>query len=203
MIDFPKRVLFLGYGAVAQCALPIFVKHFRLPLANITVLDFEDRSEALRPWTAQGVRFVRRRITPENLGAELAKYLSAGDLLIDLAWNIDCCEILQWCHDHGVLYLNTSVEVWDPYTGATDKHPTERTLYWRHMNIRRMTAGWREARAHRRPRARRQPGPDLALDQAGTDRHRRKAPRRQKARRPPTPRKSANWSRTRPSIAWR
>ena len=24
-----------------------------------------------------------------------------GDLLIDLAWNIDCCEILQWCHDHG------------------------------------------------------------------------------------------------------
>ena len=43
-----------------------------------------------------------------------------------------------------MLYVNTSVEVWDPYTGATGKHPTERTLYWRHMNIRRMTAGWRE-----------------------------------------------------------
>ena len=43
MIDFPKRVLFLGYGAVAQCALPIFLKHFRVPLENITVMDFEDR----------------------------------------------------------------------------------------------------------------------------------------------------------------
>ena len=32
MIDFHKRVLFLGYGAVAQCTLPIFVKHFRVPL---------------------------------------------------------------------------------------------------------------------------------------------------------------------------
>ncbi|MBM3889793.1 MAG: homospermidine synthase, partial [Verrucomicrobia bacterium] len=74
----------------------------------------------------------------------LGKYLGAGDVLIDLAWNIDCCEILQWCHDNGVLYVNTSVELWDPYEGAEDKHPTLRTLYWRHMNIRRMTAKWPE-----------------------------------------------------------
>jgi homospermidine synthase len=145
MIEFQKRVLFLGYGAVAQCSLPIFLKHFHVRPANITVIDFEDRSDVLRPWTAQGVRFVRTEITPENLGSELAKHVAAGDLLIDLAWNIDCCEILQWCHDHGVLYVNTSVEIWDPYTGAAEKHPTERTLYWRHMNIRHMKAGWAKA----------------------------------------------------------
>lgn len=142
MIDFQKRVLFLGYGAVAQCALPILLKHFRIPLQNITVMDFEDRTDALKPLLAQGVRFVRQRITPDNLGSVLESYMSDGDLLMDLAWNIDCCEILQWCRDHGVLYLNTSVEIWDPYTGSTTRHPTERTLYWRHMNIRRMIAGW-------------------------------------------------------------
>jgi homospermidine synthase len=144
MIDFDKRVLFLGYGAVAQCALPILVRHFRIPLKNITVVDFEDRTDVLAPWIGQGVHFVRARITPENLGSELAKCLSAGDLLIDLAWNIDCCEILEWCHERGVLYLNTSVEIWDPYAGAPHKYPTKRTLYWRHMNIRRMMAGWSE-----------------------------------------------------------
>jgi len=142
MIDFQKRVLFLGYGAVAQCALPILLKHFRVPLQNITVMDFEDRTEALKPFVAQGVRFVRQRITADNLGSVLEKHVAEGDLLIDLAWNIDCCEILQWCRDHGILYLNTSVEIWDPYTGATTRHPTERTLYWRHMNIRRMMANW-------------------------------------------------------------
>lgn len=152
MIDFHKRILLLGYGAVAQCTLPILLKHFRLPLQNITVMDFEDQSQALEPWTSQGVRFVPKRITPENLGSTLAEHVSAGDLLIDLAWNIDCCEILQWCHDRGVLYLNTSVEIWDPYTGATEKHPTERTLYWRHMNVRRMTSGWAE------------PGPTAVLE---------------------------------------
>jgi homospermidine synthase len=48
------------------------------------------------------------------------------------------------CHDRGVLYVNTSVELWDPYAGAENKHPTERTLYWRHMNLRRMIAKWSE-----------------------------------------------------------
>jgi len=142
MIDFTRRVLFVGYGSVAQCTLPILVKHVRVPLANITVMDFEDRSEELRPWTEQGVHWVRHQITPDNLGETLGRFLSAGDLLIDLAWNIDCCEIVQWCHDHGVLYINTSIELWDPYAGGEDQHPTERTLYWRHMNVRRMTAAW-------------------------------------------------------------
>jgi homospermidine synthase len=152
MIDFHKRVLMLGYGAVAQCTLPILVRHFHLPLSNITILDFKDRAGVLKPWIDQGVHFVRQRMTVENLESELGRYLSAGDLLVDLAWNIDCCQLLQWCHDHGVLYLNTSVEIWDPYAGAPDKHPTQRTLYWRHMNIRRMMAGWHE------------PGPTAVLE---------------------------------------
>ncbi|MBI1902404.1 MAG: homospermidine synthase [Planctomycetia bacterium] len=142
MLDFPRRVLMVGYGSVAQCTLPILVQHVRVPPSNITVLDFEDRSELLRPWTKQGVHWVKDKITPENLGNVLEKYLAPGDLLIDLAWNIDCCEIVAWCHDHGVLYLNTSVEVWDPYAGGHQQHPTQRTLYWRHMNVRRMISRW-------------------------------------------------------------
>ena len=202
MIDFHKRVLFLGYGAVAQCTLPIFLKHFRVPPTNITVMDFEDRAEALKPWTAQGVRFVRQRITPENLGAVLAKYLSAGDLLIDLAWNIDCCEILQWCHDHGVLYINTSVEVWDPYAGAAEQasHRAD-ALLAAHEHP---PHDGRLARAgpHRRDRARRQPGPDLALDQAGPARHRRKAARRPKGRRPRRRGNPPTGRTTGPSTGW-
>ena len=144
MVSFGKRVLFIGYGSVAQCTLPILVKHLQVPLSNITVMDFEDYAGLLKPWTEQGARFVREKVTPENMGQVLAKHLAAGDLLVDLAWNIDCCEILQWCHDHGVLYLNTSVEVWDPYDRSLYSHPTQRTLYWRHMNVRRMKGAWKE-----------------------------------------------------------
>jgi homospermidine synthase len=143
MMAFKNRILFVGYGAVAQCTLPILMKLIKVPAKNVTVMDFEDRRKVLKPWLAKGVTFVRDRIAPENLGALLGKYLKAGDLLIDLAWNIDCCGILQWCHDRGVLYVNTSVELWNPYAGAPNKPPQERTLYWRHMAIRRMTAGWK------------------------------------------------------------
>jgi len=143
MAEFEKRVLLLGCVAVGQCALPLLLKHLQVVPAQVTVMDFEDRRRAIQEWTAQGVVFVQDRITRENLGSLLARYLDAGDLLVDLAWDIDACELLQWCHDRGVLYLNTSVEVWDPYD-AGPRHPTERTLYWRHMRLRRMTATWSE-----------------------------------------------------------
>jgi homospermidine synthase len=142
MLSFDKKILFVGYGAVAQCTLPILAKQVKMPLSNITVMDFEDKREVLAPWIKKGVKFVQDKVWRDNMGKLLRKYVGAGDLLIDLAWNIDCCEILDWCHKKGVLYINTSVEVWDPYEGAANKHPTERTLYWRHMNVRKLIAKW-------------------------------------------------------------
>jgi len=142
MLRFPNKVLLVGFGAVARCTLPILVKHLSIDPKNVAIVDFEPNELALKPWIEQGMTFVQDRVTPENLGSLLGPYVSPGGLLIDLAWNIDCCEIVQWCHDRGVLYVNTSVEVWDPYAGAPDTHPTERTLYWRHMRLRRMIAKW-------------------------------------------------------------
>jgi len=141
-LSFSGRVLFLGFGAVARCTLPVLLKHLSLPLERVTIFDFSRNEEALSPWLSQGVQFVEGRITPDNLGQVLGSHLSSGDLLIDLAWNIDCCEIVGWCHSHGVLYVNTSVELWDPYSHALGAHPTELTLYWRHMRLREMTRGW-------------------------------------------------------------
>ncbi len=141
MTTFPNKILFVGYGAVAECTLPILFKHIKVPAKNVTIMDFENRTAKLKPWTAKGVRFVRDRVTEDNMSTLLAKHVGPGDLLIDLAWNIDALEILQWCRDHGVMYINTSTELWDPYAGG--KHPTEKTLYWRHMNLRRMTAKWK------------------------------------------------------------
>ena len=141
MITFNKRILFVGYGAVAECTLPILFKHIKVPAKNVTVMDFENRAEKLKKWTTKGVNFVKDRVTEENMGRLLSKHVGQGDILIDLAWNIDALEILQWCHDNGVRYINTSTELWDPYKSG--KHPTEKTLYWRHMNLRRMTAKWK------------------------------------------------------------
>ena len=141
---FSQRIVFVGFGAVARCTMPILLRHLNLDPKRITIIEFNPDEAALRPWMERGMTFVKDKVTEDNLGALLGAHLSAGDLLIDLAWNIDCGEILQWCHDRGVLYVNTSVELWDPYAGADNKHPTERTLYWRHMKLRKLVASWKE-----------------------------------------------------------
>jgi len=152
MVTFSQRILFVGFGGVARCTLPILLRHINVDPKLITIMDFDPDDAALRPWLERGVTFVKKRVARDNLGALLSEHLAVGDLLIDLAWNIDCGEIVQWCHDRGVLYINTSVELWDPYEGAGNKHPTERTLYFRHMKLRPMIASWTE------------PGPTAVLE---------------------------------------
>lgn len=146
---FAGRMLMLGCGSVAQCVLPLYVRHLGIPANRITVMDFDDHRDRIAAELAAGVQYVEERITPENLGAVLGQYVTAGDVLIDLAWNIDCREILQWCHDHGVRYLNTSVELWDPYEDASRQDPRTRSLYVRHQDVARLVRSW----GHRGPTA--------------------------------------------------
>ena len=141
-IPFGGRVLVLGCGSVSRCLQPLLLRHLGVPGGRITILDFEDRRDRIPATLAAGVGYVQDRITPESMHRLLASHLGAGDLLIDLAWNIDCGEIVQWCHDAGVLYVNTSVELWDPYAEAPEQPPPERTLYVRHMALRRRAQGW-------------------------------------------------------------
>ncbi len=144
----------LGYGGVAQCTLPMLMRHIDIPANKITVMDMVDckHSPLLREPLSQGVKFVQEQIKRETMGEQLGKYVGAGDMIIDLAWNIECTDILSWCHDHGVLYINTSVELWDPYEDWEHKTATERTLYVRHMAIRELMKTWKE------------PGPTAVLE---------------------------------------
>lgn len=143
-MTFNGKILVIGLGGVSRCTLPLLFKHLPTPPKNYTVLDFAGDEEQVRRVRAFGAAFVQGRVTRENMGEILGTYVGAGDLVIDLAWNIGCNDIVQWCHDRGVLYMNTSVELWDPYEGAADKPPTERTLYVRHMSMRKMMAGWKD-----------------------------------------------------------
>jgi len=137
-VKFNGKILVIGCGFVSRCTIPLLLKHVEMPPSKITVMDFENFGNFIEKETAQGVKFVVDRVTRENMGKKLSEYVGSGDLIIDLAWNIECTEIMQWCHDNNVLYINTSTELLDPYEGAEDKDPTARTLYVRHMAIREM-----------------------------------------------------------------
>jgi homospermidine synthase len=142
MLEFGNKVLVIGYGSVARCTIPVLLKHIKIPYKNITVLDYVDKRSALKQWTVKGVKYFQTKITPTNMAQVLAKHVSAGGLIIDLAWNISCTDIVQWCHDNHVLYVNTSVEEWDPYANIHNKTPFEKSLYYRQMELREMVSKW-------------------------------------------------------------
>ena len=143
-MEFNKKVLMIGYGSVARRTLPLLLKHIKIPYENLTVIDFEDKSEALKPWTDKGIKYFQERITRKNLSEVLFKHLEKGGLLIDLAWNIDCCAIIKWCHDNEVLYINTSVEEWDPKKAVFKESPYEKSLYFIQMKLRDLIKDWED-----------------------------------------------------------
>jgi homospermidine synthase len=139
-IPFSGRVLVLGAGSVSQCLLPLLLRHLDMDFTRLTIMDFVDNRERVQDALQAGATYVQEQVTQDNMGSLLGQYVGAGDLLIDLAWNIAATDILQWCHDQDVLYVNTSVELWDPYD--MEAHPRDRTLYVRHMAIRDMIRKW-------------------------------------------------------------
>jgi len=138
----PGRVLILGCGSVAQCLLPLLLEHFDFEPSSVTVLESRDNRDRVASSLARGVHYQQFEITAANLVETLEAHLGDGDLLIDLAWNVGLAELLDWCRSKNVRYLNTSVEVWDPYDDPGSLTPQERTLYFRHMALRRQIANW-------------------------------------------------------------
>ncbi|HEY2772358.1 MAG TPA: saccharopine dehydrogenase C-terminal domain-containing protein [Solirubrobacteraceae bacterium] len=142
-MSLPGRVLVVGLGGVSRCTLPLLFEHLGVPADRFTVLDFGgvDPSD-VELLKARGASFVIDRITPENYGQVLGAHVGAGDMIIDLAWNIDTCDVLEWCRPAGVRYVNASLEVWDPYAGIGSEAPRDRTLYARQMRLRDMIEAW-------------------------------------------------------------
>jgi len=144
MTDFESRVLMTGFGVVAQATLPMLLDHLRIPLRQITVIDFADREEELRPWMNKGLRFVRERVTPLSLPRLLSTHVGQGGLIVDLAWSIDCFDMLEWAHNNEVLYVNASLESWDPASDMHSKSSLEKSLYARYQKLLPLTARWRD-----------------------------------------------------------
>lgn len=143
---FGGRFLVIGCGSVGQCAISVLFDHFDITPQQVTVIDFVDNRSRIAAFIQQGVAYYQERITPENYSQILTKHLGAGDVLIDLGWNIDTITLIQWCRDRGVLFVNTSVETWDPYLQEERKDPRDHTLYVRQMALREMLARWGDNR---------------------------------------------------------
>jgi homospermidine synthase len=137
---FDGRILMIGCGSVGRCTLPLVRRHVDMPAHRITVLDFEDVRPKIEDSLQAGVGFKQARLTQDNYASMLRELVGPGDIIVDLSWNVETFDMLAWCGEHNVRFLNTSLEEWDPYGDIANKSPYERSLYSRQMRVRKLKA---------------------------------------------------------------
>jgi len=141
-IKFPGSILWIGYGIVSRCTLPLISEHLDFDWKKVTIVDKEDKKKELKAFIDKGATFVLEEVTEESYEKQFKKYVGKkGDMIVDLAYNIGVIDIVTWCHENEVFYFNTSVEEWDPYQYKTIY---EKTLYNRHMKLRKAIKSWSE-----------------------------------------------------------
>ncbi|MBM3197725.1 MAG: homospermidine synthase [Chlamydiae bacterium] len=142
---FPHKILILGYGSVARCTLPLLFDKLEVAYTKMTIIDFEDKKEELKEYIEKGIHFLQVRLSQENMQSLLPLYLDTGGLLVDLSWSIATKDLLHWCYEHNVLYINTSVEVWETPGSSFSDTPFEKSLYARQMLLKDLVSGWSDA----------------------------------------------------------
>src|SRR5262249_54403577 len=91
---FDGRILMLGCGSVGQCTWPLLRRHIDMPAEKITVLDFEDVRAKIDDSLQAGVVFKKARLTQDNYASTLPQFAGAGDVIVDLSWNVETFDLL-------------------------------------------------------------------------------------------------------------
>jgi homospermidine synthase len=117
-IEFPGRILFVGFGSIGQGALPLVLRHVGIAPERITIVTAEDKGadEAAK----YGIKFVKERLTRENFRRVLNPLLGRGDFLINVSVEVSSVALIKLCWEKGAMYLDTCIEPWlGGYTDPT------------------------------------------------------------------------------------
>jgi homospermidine synthase len=109
-VDFPGKIVFVGFGSIGQGILPLILRHIGTSAERITIVTAEDagRSEA----DQFGVKFVKMALTPANYRAVLEPLLRAGDFLLNLSVDVSSVALIELARERRALYLDTCIEPW-------------------------------------------------------------------------------------------
>ena len=126
-IEFPGRIVFIGFGSIGQGTLPLVLRHIGIPKERITIITGDDRGRKIAE--SYGVKFVVLPLTRDNFRRELDQYIGRGDFVLNVSVDVSSIALIKLCWSKGAMYLDTCIEPWPGgYTDATIPH-ARRTNY--------------------------------------------------------------------------
>ncbi|MFM1887237.1 MAG: homospermidine synthase [Pseudomonadota bacterium] len=117
-VDFPGRILIIGFGSIGQGVLPLILRHIGVQPGRITVVTAEDAGREVAQ--AHGVNFIVEPLVRENYRRVLDPLLGRGDFLLNVSVDVSSIALIRLCWEKGAMYLDTCIEPWvGGYTDPT------------------------------------------------------------------------------------
>lgn len=140
-IPFKNRIVIIGCGGTSRCLQQLLLNHLEINFSRVTLVDSASIEPEKLPLIAHGAQFIQQTVTKENYKKTLKALLHEGDLLIDLAVNLNTEDLVHFCQKRGVLFLNAAMHLWpdEIHHLAT---VAKKTLYRCHQKLENHAQEW-------------------------------------------------------------
>jgi homospermidine synthase len=127
-IDGP--IVMIGFGSIGRGTLPLIERHFKFDRSRLVVIDPSDADRALLD--KAGVRFIQQAVTKDNYQSLLGPLLTEGKgqgFCVNLSVDTSSLDLMRYCRELDVLYIDTVVEPWLGFYFDSSKGPESRSNY--------------------------------------------------------------------------
>src|ERR1044072_1529116 len=126
-VQFPGRLVFVGFGSIGQGVLPLVLRHIGIKPERITIVTADEAGK--REAAEYGIKFVVNPLTRDNYKQVLDPLIGRGDFLLNLSVDVSSIALIKFALERGALSLDACSEPWPG--GYTDPSisPARRTNY--------------------------------------------------------------------------
>lgn len=123
-------IVMIGFGSIGKGTLPLIERHFSYDKSRFTVIDPVDTGRKLLD--ERGIRYVQQAVTKDNYRDLLKPLLTEGagqGFCVNLSVDTSSVDLMEFCRELGVLYIDTVVEPWLGFYFDKNAGPETRTNY--------------------------------------------------------------------------
>jgi homospermidine synthase len=125
-IDGP--IVMIGFGSIGRGTLPLIERHFTYDARALHVI--EPSAEHRSFLEERGVHFIHHPVTGQNYRALLGQLFPDGKgFCVNLSVDTSSLDIMKFCRELGVLYIDTVVEPWAGFYFDLNLSPEARSNY--------------------------------------------------------------------------
>ena len=117
----------VGCGSIGQAILPLIFEHLDIKPKQLSIIEADSRGAKIAK--KFGVKHEVKPLTRANYRNEIKKRLGSGDFLLNLSVDTSSADIIELCHELGILYLDTVAEPWKGYYTDPSLSPEMRSNY--------------------------------------------------------------------------